>query len=151
LVSRMLYRFDSLGRLLEMTFPGRGKEVVTYGYDAGGNLTTAQGVASAPEDLLSGVSPVSDYVLHIGYDEFGQRARLVYGNGIDTVYTYDPFTRRLASVDASHLDPDMLANNQPARAFQALRYSYDLVGNVLQVENDVPVPGDVSPQSPQVG
>src|SRR5262249_61302941 len=43
-VHRMQYRYDSLGRLLDMTFPGLGQEVVAYGYDAGGLVTSAHGV-----------------------------------------------------------------------------------------------------------
>src|SRR6185295_15993088 len=40
----MTYSYDSFGRLLEMQFPGDSAEVVRYGYDAGGMVTSARGL-----------------------------------------------------------------------------------------------------------
>jgi YD repeat-containing protein len=122
------YAYDSFGRLLNIFF--KDGETVTYGYDAGGNVTTVQGV-----DAKGNKTP---YLLHLGYDEFDQRERLVSGNGVTTTYAYDPVTRRLTQINASELDPTLAQENAPPRPFQELRYSYDLVGNVTQIQNLAP-------------
>ncbi len=129
--SQISYSYDSFQRRLKTTFPDG--EVVSYGYDAGGNVTSVIGVntnASSPGTTL--------YVTQVGYDQFEERTRLVYGNGIQTTYTYDPPTRRLTNVNASELDPGLILAGKPARPFQALNYAYDPVGNIKQIRNDAP-------------
>ena len=148
---RMQYRYDSFGRLLEMTFPGLGQEVVVYEYDAGGMVTAAQGHYSEPGDLNPQTPVDTPYLLHIGYDEFGQRVRIVYGNGIETRYAYEPLMRRLSTVDADNQDGFMRQHGEPPRPFQRLRYQYDLIGNVLELDNDIPVPAQLSGNSMQIG
>ena len=150
-INEMDYRYDSLGRLLSMTFPGLGREVVTYGYDAGGLVTTAQGTYTQPGDLKPHDPVVTPYLSHIGYDEFGQRVRMVYGNGIETRYSYDPLMHRLSAADADNQDAFMSKHGIPARPFQRLRYSYDLVGNVVELKNDIPIPDKTSANSMQIG
>ncbi|HEU4730906.1 MAG TPA: SpvB/TcaC N-terminal domain-containing protein [Kofleriaceae bacterium] len=145
------YRYDSLGRLLEMTFPGIGREVVSYGYDAGGQVTRARGVYTRPEDLQPDTPVETRYLDQVGYDEFGQRVRMRYGNGIETHYSYEPVMHRLAAVDADNQDAYMRQQGLPARPFQRLRYRYDLVGNVVELKNDIPVPEALSDQSMQIG
>ncbi|HET7505672.1 MAG TPA: SpvB/TcaC N-terminal domain-containing protein [Kofleriaceae bacterium] len=145
------YRYDSLGRLLEMTFPGIGREVVSYGYDAGGQVTSAHGTYTRPADLQPGTPVDTAYLDRVGYDEFGQRVRMRYGNGIETRYSYDPVMHRLAAVDADNQDGFMRQQGLPARPFQRLRYRYDLVGNVVELKNDIPVPDVRSSDSMQIG
>src|SRR5262249_34919918 len=122
-----------------------------YGYDAGGQVTSTIGVYTKPDELLPNTPVETPYLLHIGYDEFNQRTRVVLGNGIETRYTYDPLMRRLATADTNHEDAFMAMQAQPPLPFQRLRYEYDLVGNVLEVDNDVPVTDHQSQNSPQVG
>lgn len=38
------------------------------------------------------------------YDEFEQRTKLVMGNDVTTHYTYDPLSRRLATLDSQALN-----------------------------------------------
>jgi len=83
----MGYEYDSFGRLLQLVFPGTDAEVVRYGYDHGGNVTSAVGTTNR--------GAVSKYLMLMGYDEFEQRVRMVAGNGVQTTYAYDPLTRRL--------------------------------------------------------
>ena len=45
----------------------------------------------------------------------------------------------------------MRKHDVPARPFQRLRYRYDLVGNVVELRNDVPVPDQRSDESMQIG
>lgn len=64
-------------------------EVLTYGYDSGGNLTQAQGVKG---------NYTYGYLNKLTYDKFEQRSTLESGNGINAQYRYDPRNRRLANL-----------------------------------------------------
>jgi RHS repeat-associated protein len=114
------YVFDTFGRLQSLTYPDG--EVLTYRYDSGGLLQQATG--------LKGPNTYP-YIQRLEYDKFEQRAFLEVGNGVQTQYTYDPLNRRLANLNAG-LDA--------ASPFQNLGYTYDNVGNVLELNNEVPVP-----------
>lgn len=109
------YLYDTWGRLQQMTYPD--SEVLTYAYDSGGLVRSATGVK------LGSTTP---YVQRLEYDEFGQRAFLRVGNGAETSYAYNPLNRRLARLTAGD--------------FQDLHYSYDLVGNITTLSNQVPIP-----------
>jgi RHS repeat-associated protein len=66
----------------------------------------------------------------MGYDEFGARARVVFGNGVETRYAYDPQSRFLSRLRTAGAGRDL----------QNLRYQQDLTGTILAIQNDVPVP-----------
>ncbi len=106
------YRYDTWGRLHELVYPDG--EVVRYGYDSGGLVTSATGVK---------LGVTYPYVSRLEYDEFGQRVFEELGNGIRSHYTYDAETRRLSTLGAG--------------TFQRLVYGYDAVGNVKRLVNDV--------------
>jgi RHS repeat-associated protein len=130
----MSYTYDSFARLQQLVMPGASNEVVAYGYDHGGNVTTAIGTNKN--------GGVTNYLLNIGYDEFEQRTSMVAGNGVKTTYTYDPLTRRLSTINASELDRDLIADKLPARTFQAFQYTYDPVGNITAIANNAPIDPD---------
>ncbi|WP_437646447.1 SpvB/TcaC N-terminal domain-containing protein [Sorangium sp. So ce362] len=132
------YVFDSLGRMQELHFPGSGEEIVRYGYDRGGAVVSVVGENQRVNPQHPNEPMTTEYLRHIGYDEFGQRVRVVAGNGIETKYRYEASTRRLSEVDADHRTPQMQQMGRPPRAFQRLRYDYDLVGNVLALDNEAP-------------
>jgi RHS repeat-associated protein len=134
----MNYTYDSFGRLLTIVFPGSDNEAVTYGYDHGGNVTSAVGV-----DNTGGVT---NYLLAIGYDEFEQRERVVSGNGVQTSYVYEPLMRRLTQINSDQRDPTLVKNNRPARPMQRMRYTYDPAGNITQERNDAPFDPSLGPQ-----
>ncbi|WP_437731976.1 hypothetical protein [Sorangium sp. So ce1335] len=90
----MKYEVDAFGRLLSMKFPGSGAEVVTYAYDRGGLVRSAVGTNTQTNPQHPDEPPVTQYLLHIGYDEFEQRVRVVHGNGIATSYKYHEKYRR---------------------------------------------------------
>ncbi|WP_437732812.1 SpvB/TcaC N-terminal domain-containing protein [Sorangium sp. So ce1335] len=133
--ARLKYVFDSLGRMQELHFPGSGEEVVRYGYDIGGLLVSAIGENQQVNPQHPDELRMTEYLRHIGYDEHGRRVRVVAGNGVETTYRYDPSTRRLTDVDADHQTAQMRRMGRGPRAFQRLRYDYDLVGNVLALYN----------------
>ena len=117
------YVFDSFGRMTDMTYPDG--EALHYGYDDGGLLKAAWGEKSGNR---------YDYINNLFYDEFGQRTRIEYGNNTTTNYTYDPLSRRLATLVTT------LNAAQGNRQIQNLVYQYDLVGNVLNLTNSIAVP-----------
>ncbi|MBT0558077.1 hypothetical protein J5309_04915 [Riemerella anatipestifer] len=112
------YGYDSFNRIQTMTYPDG--EVLDFGYNRAGQLTTLTGKKGNYEYT---------YLKQQGYDEFEQKVYRQYGNGTETRYTYDPTMRRLATLNTQNTK----------RTFQDNRYTYDLVGNILQVENQVPI------------
>ena len=74
-------RFDSFRRMTRMTYPDG--EVLTYGYDNGGLLKEAYGTKRQNK---------YPYIKNLTYDEFGQRKRIEYGNGVHTTYDYNDRT-----------------------------------------------------------
>lgn len=116
--------------MLSVTYPDREK--VEYAYDAGGLLEQATGHR---ED--GATEPGHEvYLASMLYDEFGQRVRMVLGNGVTSTYRYDPLTRRLRS----------LTTVTPlGRKLQAITYGHDRVGNVRTMVNAIGQPvGDRS-------
>ncbi|GHT80194.1 hypothetical protein FACS1894130_11000 [Spirochaetia bacterium] len=113
----MKYRSDYLGRMQEITYPDG--EVVTYGYDYGGNVVRVNGRHG---------SQSYTYVENIGYDEWGQRVYIKYGNGVETRYKYDANRRWL-----SEIKTDAPSSGQ---VLQNIAYAFDRVGNVSGYTNN---------------
>lgn len=61
----------------------------------------------------------------IDYDAKGQRQRIQYGNGSTTRYDHDPLTYRLTRL--------LTTRNSGADTLQDLDYTYDPLGNVVQI------------------
>jgi RHS repeat-associated protein len=120
------FLFESFGRMLRITYPDG--EIVTNTYDSGGNLNHAEGVKRVDSQ---GQNHRYVYLDSLLYDKFEQRALMRQGNGVTTVYTFDAQTRRLSNLNAVR---------QGSNIFQNLNYSYDKVGNILGLANNVAVP-----------
>ena len=114
------YVYDTFSRLRSMVYPDG--ETLTYQYDSGGMIRAASGV-KGPHTY--------GYVRRLEYDKFEQRTFMEAGNNVRSTYTYDPQDRRLANLTTGRGD-----GNQ----FQNLNYTYDAVGNVLRLSNDVAIP-----------
>jgi len=112
----MKYASDYLGRMKEITYPDG--EIVRYGYGYGGQIKSVKGERKGTK---------FDYVSMIGYDEYGQRVYIRYGNGTETKYKYDPYRRWLSGLDTS---------NNAAGKVQDMKYTFDSVGNVSGYENN---------------
>ena len=111
----MSYVSDYLGRMQKIVYPDT--EVIRYGYDAGGQVTSITGT-------YAGL--VTEYVRDIGYDEYGQLVFIEYGNDVKTEYSYNKERRWLANI----------RTQRRSETYQNIEYSFDKVGNVLGYKND---------------
>ena len=107
------FEYDSFGKLLSLTYPDGEK--VCYWYDGSGQLTEVY-----VKERKNGYR----YVEEIGYDKFGDRVYMRYGNGAETEYAYNDEMRRL----------DSLSLASPHTTLKRI-YGYDDVGNILSVTN----------------
>lgn len=108
---------NALGKTTRQTTPDGS--VVMTSYDEGG-LLNGEAVAHAN----SGTTAV--YIKDIGYNERGQRERIVYGNGVVTRFSFDRQTFRLERLETKRRNGDPL---------QDWRYTFDPVGNVTCIED----------------
>jgi RHS repeat-associated protein len=113
------YEYDTWGRLQVLTFPDG--EVLTYSYDAGGQPNQVVGTKAGYTYA---------YINRMEYDKFEQRVFVEAANGVRTRYQYHPLNRRLVNLQAGAEENDL---------FQNLNYTYDSVGNILGLQNDVPI------------
>ncbi|GIH10187.1 hypothetical protein Rhe02_82540 [Rhizocola hellebori] len=124
------YRYDTWNRMLAMTYPDG--EQLSYHYNSGGQIDSATGVKG---------EFTYNYLSRLDYDKFERRALLDTGNGTRTQYTYDAEDMRLAN---------LRANAANGYVFDNLNYTYDEVGNVLQIHNNTVVPGGPDPGGPSL-
>ncbi len=103
-------RYDTWNRVLQTTYPDG--ETLTYGYDSGGQVTSATGVKGSDQYT---------YLARTDYDKFEQKVLTDTGSGVRTIYSYNDTDRRLATVKSAQPD---------GREFQNLSYGYDKVGNI---------------------
>lgn len=115
------FEWDSFGRALKVQYPDG--EVLSYAYDEGGLLRRAAGTRGAETEV---------YLADVGYNEFGERIRAEYGNGVVTTSTHEPASRRLSTLTSK------LSTATGGTTFQALTYGYDPVGNVTSLTNALP-------------
>ena len=112
------WRYDSWGRVQNITYPDREK--VDYKYDFGGLLYSIDG-------YKSGHVGHTLYIREILYDHFGQRIQVVDGDDVKTTYTYDAASRRLIHLrDSSYVTGVLLQDNT---------YRYDPVGNIISIQD----------------
>ena len=98
--------YDGKGRTTSIEYPDT--EVVSYGYEAGGNLA-----------LVTGQSV--NYAKYMSYNALGQPGTLTSGNNIVTTYLYKADNNRLQRmITGTHID---------------LSYVYDYSGNITIITN----------------
>lgn len=109
------WEYDTWNRVKKITYPD--EEEVTYFYNRGGELhaITSKKEAQQNEDIIS----------QLGYDKFGQRTYLRYGNGTETEYTYEAERRRLELMTVSNSNRTFINN----------AYEYDILSNVTGIIN----------------
>ncbi len=114
--------YDSWNRVNTMTYPDG--EVVTYGYDKGGNLLTMRTEKEGDSQTL---------IAEQRYDKYGNLTYRKMGNGTETAYDYDE--RRL------HLNQMSLTSNG-VRMMENV-YKYDAVDNILGISNAAQPNGEI--------
>ncbi|MCX5173532.1 hypothetical protein OG616_36630 [Streptomyces antibioticus] len=107
--------FNAVGQPLRQEMPDG--TVLESRYDAGGLLT---GVRASPAG-----GTAFDVLTAVEHDARQRRTLVALGNGVTTRYGYDDRSKRLR---------DMVTTG-PAGTTQDLRYTYDPVGNVLQIDD----------------
>ncbi|MGW7081722.1 SpvB/TcaC N-terminal domain-containing protein [Streptomyces sp. NPDC054866] len=122
--------FDALNRPVSQTTPDGSTTLLSY--NEGGLLEAVS--------VRVGGAPAKVFVSNIDYDAKGQRQKIVYGNGVSTTYRYDSATFRLAEL-RTRRDAASFPNDCPNPAttpcgVQYLTYTYDPVGNVIDIRDD---------------
>ena len=106
--------YDSHNRVRTMTYPDG--EVVTYGYDAAGQVTSIRSTKQGKEETI---------VAQVGYDKDGHTIYTRMGNGTESAYAYDRQRERLQGM--------LLTAN--GDSIMQTQYKYDPVDNILGISN----------------
>lgn len=115
-------KYDTWNRVQVMKYPDG--DSVSYTYNPAGKLKQ---VSSVKDDFAY------DIVKDIGYDKFEQRVYLKHGNDVETRYAYEPDRRRLSTLKVDQPNGTRFMDNV---------YTYDVVNNILSLENQRAVPND---------
>jgi RHS repeat-associated protein len=111
--------YDALNRVVAMTMPDNSVVRPTY---------NEANLLEAVEANLRGATSATAFVMSIDYNARGQRDRIIYGNGLQTRYEYDPNTFQLTRL--------LTTRNNGADILQDLNYTFDAVGNITeQIDN----------------
>ena len=108
--------YDSWNRVRTMTYPDG--EVVTYAYNAAGQITSVKSNKLGKEETI---------VEKVGYDKDGHTVYTKLGNGTETTYTYDKRRERLQEMNLTAAGTSIMHN----------KYQYDAVDNILRITNAV--------------
>ena len=107
--------FDALGRSLTQQYADG--TTITLGY-AGGELATVTG-------LLPGAPGPTEFVTGVGYDARRRRTAIDHGNGVTATIDHDQYSGRATAISA----------RAGSTTIEDLTYTYDPVGNVVQVQD----------------
>ncbi len=113
---------DALGRITRQTAPDGS--IITPFYNEAGLLNG---------ETVTHLNPAitSTYIKDIGYNEKGQREKIVYGNDVITKFYYDKETFKIRRLESKH---------QNNNALQDWHYTFDPVGNISHIEDkSIPV------------
>ena len=136
--------YDALNRPVTLTTPHTPTMqpgVIRPGYNESNLLERVD--ANLRGATANGQPAWTPFVTNIDYDAKGQRQRIDYGNGVSTVYDYDPLTFRLAhlltrrnAVAFPGDCPQPPPAGWPGCQVQNLHYTYDPVGNITHIRDD---------------
>jgi|GEM_PF-1630431 len=121
--------YDSLNRTKTTTYPDN--EVVTYGYDAAGNIQTVTG-----QNITVTPPTAYPYVSNIQYNAFNQRTKVTFGNSVSTAYSYDPSSFRLSQI-CSRKNLDCTDPATTPALLEKVSYTYDASGNVTAMADSL--------------
>ena len=108
--------YDSWNRVRTMTYPDG--EVVTYGYNAAGQVESIRSERQGKEETI---------VEEVGYDKEEHTVYTRLGNGTETTYTYDRQRERLQEMNLVAAGAAVMTN----------KYRYDAVDNILGITNAI--------------
>ena len=108
--------YDSWNRVRTMTYPDG--EVVTYGYNAAGQVESIRSERQGKEETI---------VEEVGYDKEGHTVYTRLGNGTETTYTYDRQRERLQEMNLAAAGAAVMTN----------KYRYDAADNILGITNAI--------------
>lgn len=126
-------RYDALNRTVQLVAPHSSANRINVQQPLYNEANLFEGMdvwlehPSEPTALLDPTTATFKAVTNIDYDAKGQRERIEYGNGTQTLYDYDDFTFRLTK---------RRTTNGAGRTFQDLSYHYDPVGNITHIRDD---------------
>jgi RHS repeat-associated protein len=131
--------FDALGRIVEMISPHNENDPLQKPSIFKPVYNEASLLQQVSVSLRAG--PDKIFVSNIDYDSKGRRTRITYGNNSFTKYQYDPETfrlRRLITCPDGVTNRDHFHNDDELKktAFQFLSYTYDPVGNIINIEDE---------------
>ena len=128
-----LTRYDALNRPIQVITPHNSQvrpNVLQPTFNEANLLETMDvwiRQPQAPAGLLDSTTADQHTITGMEYNAKGQRKKIAYGNGVQTTYSYDPFTFRLSTMES--IRP--IGKNP----LQAYRYTYDPVGNIDAVRD----------------
>ncbi len=111
-------QYDALNRPTSIVAPDESEILPVY---------NEAGLLDSVSVKVRGAETASNVVTAIEYDEKGRRKSIEYGNGTQTEYEYDELTFRLVSAVSTR--------TSPAATLQDLSYTYDPVGNIVQIHD----------------
>ena len=146
--------FDALNRPVTLTTPhtpGMQPSTIRPRYNEASLLERVD--INRRGEMANGQPVWTPFVTNVEYDAKGQRQLIRFGNGVTTTYTYDPLTFRLNRLYARRgpaftddcqspqtPPPTTAAPDTPppgtACGLQNLRYTYDPVGNITNIQDD---------------
>jgi RHS repeat-associated protein len=106
--------WDALNRPVTLTTPDKTVLIPTY---------NEANLLERLDGYLKGAATITNFITNLDYNARGQRVLCAYAKAATTTYHYDPFTFRLIELDTTG-------------QLQALKYTYDPVGNLTFIEDD---------------
>ena len=113
------FTYDASSRVTSATMPDSSELLPSY---------NEAGLLDGVDVKIRGASTVATFVDDIDYDAHGRRTRIEYGNTTATEYFYDDLTFRLTRIRTTR--------STDSKTLQDLKYTYDPVGNILEVHDD---------------
>ncbi|MBE7385210.1 MAG: VCBS repeat-containing protein [Leptolyngbya sp. SIO1E4] len=126
-----------------MTYDGLSRvKTAQYPKDVEGNRKLLRPTYNRAGGLEQVTLDGQIYVERIAYNAKGQRTLIAYGNGVMTRYAYEADTFRLARLRTEGYEKTNALTYQPRREIlQDMGYGYDLVGNILTIQDRTPRSG----------
>ncbi|KAH8591199.1 virulence plasmid 65kDa B protein-domain-containing protein, partial [Bisporella sp. PMI_857] len=127
-----MWKYDALNRVIEKVLPDK-ESVVRHTYNRLGQMQQV-------EMKLHGRSEWTYVLKDAQYNARGQRVLYSLGNGIESIFEYDPLVFRLTRILSKSRHRDSSPEERPGtprtRKLQDLIYTYDSVGNISYIQDD---------------